>query len=1619
MYINKIDDLIDKVIDDFYAYLITNDKGLQKIFQEVNFIKFQKEINLLMIAYTNTINLTEVRELVKSSDAVNSIAETLKRYVAFYMFLLIGFHYTSKDDTYINNVVEFSKNQSEYGYKINNFFNSESNALIIKYNMMIKNILILLEADQSKIDILKTKPDFREAILFLNQVDYEFIEKNFRLDGAKDKNVQAHNIIKTLIILLLYKTTEKKEFFRFLEMTENLDGEYMFIDIVVPKQKYIDFNSVEKLLGSSKTIKNLSYYFWQFLTEHEEEIQKPPTSIEEKIIALIQSGILYPICDDFLLYHKDSERYDRTVDPAKIKKKEDTKIRYVINKIETTSEYYSDQIRKDEKIRANIKKNFYVPLLNRKAILVNNNEDIHIINKFLNQGKRSVENNEYFNDLVNYKMYPYINFKEFDNFGFSITLPKTIDVVRCISLSREGEFRVNSRDKLQTRTGTRDVTINVVGFLIPTTKKPIQCVTSGEMIDIRSISKTNKNGFQLMMKYLKESNFGLKEHSSSIFWLFDLEKDIVPTSLDYEQSTKHSVSEQVKQIAGTLYDSIIGELYYHVIDRLEKTKELNLQTAYKILKKFQKSIITVPNGPTAEQLEEKIYSLIVKVIPEYDKTEDIIFGISDDSIKLPELEPEENLSAQNVTINLSKENEKIEGSDEYDIVDGICQHNISWDRLSTLQKTNPKIYVDMLYAFIQQYVIENVDQEFVCKSCGHQLNIKKYIVDGVFDDDTQRFVSYGTVMDIPLEEIPEYEKYKITIRNIDKLIEKIAIVSVIPHLMKSSSNIKWRRKAIIKDLIDLLMMNNKKLSVNKKERNEMASKTYGINRELSDLFVFDLDNTVFVFSSKDKDQYKAIKQNNIVAYLIFLVILEINDAHVLSLGNDRKGLCNFMVFDKVFYQLFDGLKIRINNKGDLAPLTNYKILCYIIYIVGCSVIKYNMWAYDYPDPTKKKTYIAIIQKIFVHTLIDVINSVLEVASSPDVHYLYDIVSIKLYKKFTTTFVNEELYTRLRNEYKTSAIGEKKNFILTKRKLTDLDGKYIPMKFDSPYRVICRPPKLIIKSKATEHLKFYEINNITSCATGDFHDWGQKSGKIVCKSCNIEASNAIFNDSETKKIISNFKFVRLQNLATKYCLVDGSIHYFTAGENNLNICIKCNNDEKHLYKNEELLKLEKLLEDVKHSQEGSLAHKSGDIQKIINREDDYIKKTIDGLRKEYQLNSKDKQFKFIDGLIDELQTIMGNDMGSNVYLRENAYIINHDHLGYPMDKHVTMTDADNKIFYKQNHSFYKTDVIYYTSHKNGKMEIFYDAMTKILLGYKEESKNFVYDKKQDRRLIVNYSVLNKIKMLGYPSQFIDIESTYNKLVEDSSDVKINKEAIYKVIICGIIRQRIVNLKKVIYEFQRVLFRILNNFNAPIIEDDTEYFSNKIGIIVEKYRKKINDIQITDSSGKNNIFQSWKSIISGIYTGDITDIRGDMEENKTINLDDINKIDHGGNIILYFITDELTKLLKYNPNKFIKINVAQFVVEFIEIVFELFNMEKLSNNVDIKRFEYILESATYIQEISDKVTGLKEIEGMYDEYKESEQEITPEDKEQQTDILEEQDAIDVEEVNDEEYERGIDD
>ena len=1638
MYINKIDDIIDKIIDDFYNIVFVKDKKNNKLLSENNFVKYQNDINDIFINYNKIINISEIREIIKNEDNIVTILEIIKRYIAYYFFLFVGSFYTGTQDNYINNIVEFTKNQIDYNYKINNFFNSENNSILINYYEMIKNIYTILSTEQSKLSSIINKPEIKSAIEFLNSLGQEFVNSNFRLENLnQNKKEQAHNVIKTIILLELYKKNEKKEVFRILEMVEKEEGEYIFIDVVVPGKRYIDYSAVEGILTKREVIRDLANEFWNYIIDNEEKFNIQKETIEEIILLLINSGIVIPIVDDFLLFHKDTEKYDKNIDPNKIKKKEDTKIRYIINKIDSTSEYYSESVDKDQKIKQNIKKNFFPPLMDRKAILMNNNEELRIITKFMNLGRKSNENLDYFNDLTNYRSYPYVNFKDFEKFGFSIILDKTIDIVRSVSFEKSGDFRQNIRNPLQLRVGSENQLVNVVGFSIPTNKRDINCLKVKDVTNIINLDSTNKNGYISTLKYLQKATIENKPHNSSIYWMFNLETDNIKLDT-YEQATKMTMQEQVKLLINKLYYDIINEIYYRIINKLNEKNNIEIQRGYHIMRKLESKTLTIPrNSDTFNDLENFIlFDKSIKIEPEYDIREDIFYGLTGDIIKLqnaPQLPEAEiqtiRIDTQQLNVNKNIEvkietliEAGVEVDEEVGVEVGVCQHNITWEYISILRRKNPGKYTDLLYEFIQQYVIENNDQDYVCKSCSTLLNIKKYIIDGEYDGDTQKFVTYSMPMEVPLEEIPEYEKYRVSIRNMDKLAERIAVIANIPYFIGSTLSIKWRRKAVIKDGIDIILLNNKLLKKNFKERNELASRQYGISRDLSNLFVFELDNEIFKYSSKEKDYYKLIKQNNILSYLIILLILEINESQLTFMTGDKKGICNFPIFDKFGHVLFDGIKIRKNKDGDIDNIKNYKVLCYIIYMISCMITKYNLWFFNSDDKDiKKKKFNPIIQKSVIHTTIDLLNSIIENSVVKDVHHIYEVITTRFFKKLTSMFNNDELIKKFKSDYdRTSVITDKKAYILSKFEPIKLQGKYVPQKYDDPQYIFCRLPKYFIPKRTVTYPIYNNINNITNCPQGTFHSWKTKGTQFVCEICGTVLDSLKLDKKLSDEIKINFKYTRLQKLAQKYCS-GGSFHNFIKDSNTKSICNKCSKDENYECSRKELDDLEFYLENNKlklNTKEDNIIE---NIEKKENREQDYKDRVYNKLNENYKKEtSKDNMYLYIDELIDQIQSTIGTatGLGSDLYLRENVYVIDHDYLGYPYDKPIIITDKDNLIKYKQNHPFYKTDIIYYTNTKAGRIDVFYDATTLILLGYKQASKDFVLSIMPDKKLKINYSIYNKLKIMGYESKFIDIQNKLNEIKEiyigDETDNNFvfTKEDSFKELVKEIIRNRITNLKKFIYEFQRFLYRIKNGYITNInkkekseddeVEDDEEY--NLVEIITNKYSKKLINMNLYDQSKEHKLFKHWKTVSGEIHADNLDDININMDDDtKLIDSEDINKYDRNGNLLLYYIVSEMSKLIKYNQNKIIRTNIIEFYVEFINIMFDMFNIESKINNHDIKRFIMSLKSSLYIQDLENVITG--RTEGIYQEYKDVDDKESDEVAEQQEDDREEADALDI--------------
>jgi hypothetical protein len=1622
MYVSNVDSMIDETIDDFYVYLKDN-KMVKKIIDETNFVKYQKELNNVLDEYSKGIRVDDLRDVLKNEDNVKIMVNIIKRYISLYLFMHIGVKYAGKFDTFVNNVVEFSKNQSGYSFKVSNFFTSENNAIVINNCNVVKNILTIIKLEQSKWQSLALRPEYKLTFEILNELGLDFIKEAFL---KHDENIQVHNLIKTIIILMVYKKKDKSDIFKIIESASNTDEEYIFIDIVVPKTAQIDFSALENLLTPEELKQGFAHVYWDFINGENDVVIKK-INIDEKVEQLIQSKILTPIVENFMMCNKDGEQYETNVDAGKHSKKDNTKIRYIINKIESVTEYYSPIVQNDSKAKLSVEKLFYAPLADKMAVAHNNNEDMKILNKLMNQGKKSIENNEYYNELLHYRKSPYINFKDFKNDGFSITLTQSSNVIRHVSF-----LKINRNRPIQTHMSIRDSQIHIIGFAIPSNQWALECLKGSEMIDIKSLSEETKNGFDLCQDYIISSNFNKKKHDSSIYWLFDKYQDKVRQDL-YVQTDEQ---ESFKIMIAKMYENLLMSVYDKFKAKFESKNKIHLKNGLDALEKFTRKIFDISdNTLLVNNIVKLIYDNIKTIEPKYDENDDKFYGLYGKVTKLKELPNKEKPKIQTISIDINKVVAKNEKEEE-EPIEGMCQHNITWEKVSELRKTNPNAYGNMLFDFMEQYVIENADQDFLCKSCGGLLSIKKFISDGMFDNSTQRFITFSSPFDKPLEELPEYNKFKIAIRNIGQAIEKIASISGIPNFVGQSTTFKNKRKMLTKDVIDLIILNNAKLKPVYKERNNQTHKLYGVNNELTNLFSFELEDPIFVYSSKGKDHYKHIKFNNVLAYIMILMILEINSSHIGFMYGDKKGYCNYHLFERFGYSLFDGLKIIRNKSGDTVDIKNYKPLCYVLYLISCFMTKYNMWHNLYEEKvesqdsqqkvekkeqneneskgevdlrslvvkksTQKKKIDARVHRTIIHTFVDVLNSILEYDEDYSKNRVYDIFMAKYIVGLTQIYNDDSVLNILKGDLKHTGTDEGKEFILSKTDPIKLSGKFVPVDFGYPHYTKCMA-KILTIPKRQEKLKLYKSsNNITNCWDGKFHKWEIKD-KIVCSLCN-EQMTTLFDQKKTENIQKSMQIISLNTLAQKYC-VDGSAHNFVISfETKEKKCEKCNFDKNTFFSEKQLFKLQENLEKNRAQISIDQAHT---LKNNTSSNVDTELSTEFATIKSYD--------KIVDKIVDLLKNIIGsvNIGDSTTTLKMNKYSIDHDHHGNKLQKPLIISEDDNRMMFKNNHPFFKTDVLYYSSHK---VDVFYNVVTHLMIGYKETNKDFTIVNNLNLKIKINYSIKNKLKLLGFTRTFVNITEEYKK--KQDTEIQHDPSIInaYQEIIIDVVRERIHNLKKCIYEIQRIINKLKslnpdkqfvkkNDEQVDMYSEPTIY--DKIGELLVTYGKKIREMNLQNQKTKKNIFSEWKSVSNNTFV-DVENIL-DMNintDNRLINVNDVNDCDKGGNMLIFYICDQFISLMVNPQNKAYITNIALFIIDLVNILFSMFNVDDVMEMYDVKRFSHKIKNIQFIYDLNNMNDSYEVNDTNYeasdkfqsDEAKENIENVN-------TDLREEADALDL--------------
>ena len=1532
MYISDVDELFDNILNKFNDYTINN-KIFDEISKDNNFVKFNNYILNIIKIFINNILKKDIINIIKKESCFDYILNILKRYCAFYIYLGIAYYYEGSRDLYVTNVIEISRYQKDATYQIPNFYNSENNAKIILFYNDIKNILTLAQLksmDKIKILLSNNIIKYDSTIKLFNELGEDYVIDYFLI------NNNFNNIIKSIIIKQLYFKEDKENIMNMLEQIYKENSDYKYIDIIISNEKkLVDFNIIQKFLNIQQLKSGLAEEIYNYLDDNNKTIDIIIKENKDFINYLFSNEIIIPITEDFLRFHKDTEKYDpeSLVEIENIKERDATKIRYIINKMNIIRNYNTTLNPDSNKLDI-----FFKPLDPKMAILFNENEEIKIIRKL--KLLDSSTDYELLLDLENIRKYAYVNFKFLSKNSIKIRPCKTIEAIRSTS------FKQNLNKKLDLRIGDNYIDMNIIGIALNPSKKPLDCFFIKDLKNVKN-NKPNANGCS---EFIRKMNDKFNNPDKKIYyWLFDNITD-KPISNSYINYNVNDIKNNINIMLESIYYEYINLSKLKIIKYLDSINTFNLSN----LDFFLKNKKIYDFSLNLQIKNELINKIMFEKYKEFNIIEDnvdsIIPGKREQLIILPEI----NISKSNINvIILSDINKNKTNNISLNKNLPICLHYIKWANINKLSKKSDN-FNQIVFEFVKQYVKLGNHDEYLCKSCNEILQIKKYVAEGTFIEELDTFLTTSLVVNLKLEEIYKYSTFTRTIRNIEKNIEKFANSLNLFSLIGNTAVIKLKRKMMIKDIIDIILIHTNWLKNQPKDRIEHASKKYGINKDLTNLFYFELKDDIFLTRSTETDYYKIIKYNNIIMYLLLIIILDLNYGQILYLQEDKKY--NFYLFNKINESIFSNLYLRINQKEKI-QFTKLPLFSYCIFYLSGMMISTKLWLYNDTDvpPKDKPLYLINLQKTIIDTFVDLLNSIIEANMDTNKNYLYEIINARISIKLDNIFNNSELLKKIElKNLNNIKIDEKTNRL-------SIITKYIPLiELNSEYNII-ENNNIRCNIAVNEFAKIpiikesNDIDLLTNCPTGKFHNWIFKSNDLICNICNKSYNDLIkmintTTDNQDHDFLNKIKIINLKKLTQKYC-ISGETHDLNNG-----ICNKCHIDiNNYEPTNKELTKLEKNIEEKTNEIIINNINKMKKNEDLLKIEKLRIKKIINKLLKKYEKETKYNLENYINVFIDKLINILGIKININntiIHLKETTYIIDHDYLGYNIKNNIYITSSDNKIIFTNNHPLFNKDILYYNDKAN-KVYVYYDFITLQYLGYSHDNKN-IKKTKNNASLIMNLSIKDCIILLGYDNRYCNLYYINKKYIQE-----LPNEYDTENILINIIRNRINNLRQIINKTISIIYNIKNNGKISSIYNIDE---NKI---INEYTQKFKKINIKDSNNHNIIFKHNKFITNNLQINyKIPNIKLNINKNY-IDISNIISLNNSDTKLIFYLISNLNKLLDYNNHSSIQSDMAQLVIKIIKYLFNIYY--RPYSNYNVRRFDFLLINETpYIDETL-KVVG----------------------------------------------------
>lgn len=1499
---DKFDVLIHELLELSYDILFQKNKQLfDDICKSTDITKYQKEINDVLIEIIENISKNKIfKENSEKSKLL--ILEILRKYVSVYFFLIVGLFQQSLS-LFINRFIDFTRMQHKFNFKVDDFFNSDG------INFIIEHIKLLTLVKNIK----QKKPVIQNAL---------FKKANQLIDAVKiekfnDTELFESRIVKYTIIEFLYRTTGKNQIAELTNIEEDETNEYVYIDIVIPKNDTIDISSI--LMSLPPTLKKPEYANAIIELLNSEIESNDMLTYDEKILRLTNSKAIVPIVQDFLLYNKNSEKYlFSTIN------KKDTKIKYVIDKINTVKQLFSssDENKKEKQANENL---FIETLKHRRAIAVNDYEDLLIIAK----SEYYVHNSEtktYYFDLSSYRKYAYVNFNEIENNnGFQLYPNKTINVVRDISITYPSRNEVSKY--VESRTAIEGDIINVVGFFIPGGINDLLCTRSKNIIDVRNINteENKKDGNANVNKLLKEINFKQNKTENGYYWFFDLNNDTLNTKkfnlVDFSDKTL-----VIKLMISEFYETILNSVEFAILETVTnilKSYPLTIGKLNLIIEHYENYFFPISrNSPFYLNLVEVVnYSTNVLVKSrkkqiQHSKHTKIILPVIKKKI-------------DDAVIRIDDKKKPKNQIDEDSGIEYLCQHNYDWNNLSKSKYSNlTESFENLLYQFISTYVIYNEStSDSICRSCGYTIPLNTYVEGGHYSSSGS-FIFDASALYIPLYSIKKYEHYgEQFINNLDFTFHKLATMFNINFYIGETRDIKLKREGIIKDVIDFIENDN--YFVLKKKyttRNSLIQQTYGINPSRTSLIYFELQNTLYssVKDNEDLTKKKNVMQNVVIAYMITLLIMDIDEEQILGIKSLNEKICTFKLYEKFKTKIFAGMKIITNSSNTKHEILHFDTLCYTIFCFTCLITKYKVWKTE--DITDKK-YSFAVQIEAISTIVDIINNLMEVYCDKLLlkrNLLYKRILEKFTYKLNTLYNNDKIIDKIKN-YDSKEISFDGKIIVGSfkkglSKTTLIENIFKQREYQNSPHILNDIVNIVsfIKQKPTNDI--YRITNISNCDDGRFHNFVTTNKIFSCSNCDIQLDVLQFNPSLTNIITEKYKSNVLSYLLGRYA-------------------IKLN---------EEQLKSELLLNN----------------SKIIQDENDELKKTTE-IEKERVMNitsiGKTLQEKYkniitgiktlephIDLFINGVENIVGKTlkMDGEYYFRNNIFTIDYMFNGHKLEVPYIIVNNDNTTKYIDNHTIFGVPVIQISLPEKNKMLMFFNANSRMFLGYKKQNDEI---KVSDTtfKLKVSESLLNRIINLG-------IELEYVKF--DNDMTIFDKEELLQTAITT----RIHNLQKIIPAILTQFYRILNDYYESYKQkDQDEMLTEYDNIIIkekklyDKYHERFKKAKIISKNSTEKFMIKWKKVVE--Y--DIPKDDPYVFSSEYFTSADIINNDKYGNYLLVYLVENLKRLIEINTNTSEKL-VASFVIDVISENYTNYNCDNSKADIELNRFLEIIDNPIFV-------------------------------------------------------------